>query len=202
MGTDAPGPHHIADALAAAALARSVDVPTGAIRDGLRAHAPGDHRSRLIAEADGIRWVDDSKATNPHAAAAALDACDSTVWIAGGLLKGAAVEDLVTRAAPSLRAAILIGEDRDALRAALAQHAPQVPVAEVVDDDAVPSGPQREAAVARAAVQLAATHAQPGDTVLLAPAAASMDQFRDYRARGESFAAAVHAHVDPTLADG
>lgn len=202
VGTDAPGPHHIADALAAAALARSVDVPTGAIRDGLRAHAPGDHRSRLIAEADGIRWVDDSKATNPHAAAAALDACDSTVWIAGGLLKGAAVEDLVTRAAPSLRAAILIGEDRDALRAALAQHAPQVPVAEVVVDDAVPSGPQREAAVARAAVQLAATHAQPGDTVLLAPAAASMDQFRDYRARGESFAAAVHAHVDPTLADG
>src|SRR5699024_6003523 len=85
VGTDTPGPHHIADALAAAALARSVDVPTGAVRDGLRRHAPGDHRSRLVAEADGVRWIDDSKATNPHAAAAALAACDPVVWIAGGL---------------------------------------------------------------------------------------------------------------------
>jgi UDP-N-acetylmuramoylalanine--D-glutamate ligase len=204
VGTDDPGPHHIADALAAAALARSVDVPTGAVRDGLRAHAPGDHRSRLLAEADGIRWVDDSKATNPHAAAAALAACDSAVWIAGGLLKGAPVDDLVSRVAPRLRSAVLIGEDRAALREALARHAPEVPVAEVVVDSAVPSGPQREDAVARRAVELAAQSAQPGDTVLLAPAAASMDQFVDYRARGERFGEAVRAHLlsHPAAADG
>ena len=205
VGTDSPGPHHIADALAAAALARSVDVPTGAVRDGLRRHTPGDHRSRLVGEADGIRWVDDSKATNPHAAAAALAACESVVWIAGGLLKGARVDELVTGAADRLRAVVLIGEDRRALREALAEHAPQIPVAEVVvasSEDA--AGPLRGADVAARAVELAGAHAVSGDTVLLAPAAASMDQFRDYRSRGEVFGAAVRARLDgtPTSVDG
>ncbi|HLS33216.1 MAG TPA: UDP-N-acetylmuramoyl-L-alanine--D-glutamate ligase, partial [Brevibacterium sp.] len=199
VGTDAPGPHHIADALAAAALARSLDVPTGAVRDGLRGHTPGDHRSRLVGEHAGIRWVDDSKATNPHAASAALAACGSVVWIAGGLLKGARVDELVAEAADRLRAVVLIGEDRTALREALAVHAPQVPVAEVVVDSAADVGlPQRGAAVAARAVELAALHARAGDTVLLAPAAASMDQFRDYRARGQVFGAAVRARLDGT----
>lgn len=199
VGTDTPGPHHIADALAAAALARSVDVPTGAVRDGLRRHAPGDHRSRLVAEADGVRWIDDSKATNPHAAAAALAACDPVVWIAGGLLKGADVDELVAQAAPRLRAVVLIGEDRSALRAALAAHAPDTPVAEVVVASTADEGdPDRGEDVAARAVELAGSFAQPGDTVLLAPAAASMDQFRDYRARGEMFGAAVRSHLHGT----
>lgn len=199
VGTDSPGPHHIADALAAAALALSVDVPTGAVRDGLRRHTPGDHRSRLVGEADGVRWVDDSKATNPHAASAALAACDSVVWIAGGLLKGASVDELVAAAAHRLRAAVLIGEDRRALREALAQHAPYVPVAEVVVDSSPGvAEPLRGADVAARAVELAGDHARSGDTVLLAPAAASMDQFRDYRSRGEVFSAAVRARLDGT----
>ena len=205
VGTDAPGPHHIADALAAAALARSVDVPTGAVRDGLRSHTPGDHRSRLVGEADGVRWIDDSKATNPHAAAAALAACDSVVWIAGGLLKGASVDELVADAAHRLRAAVLIGEDRGSLREALAAHAPDVPVAEVVVDSADDrTDSLRGAAVAARAVELAGEHARAGDAVLLAPAAASMDQFRDYRSRGEAFSAAVRARLDgtPTPVDG
>src|SRR5699024_7657645 len=141
--------------------------------DGLRGHTPGDHRSRLVGEHAGIRWVDDSKATNPHAASAALAACGSVVWIAGGLLQGARVDELVAEAADRLRAVVLIGEDRTALREALAVHAPQVPVAEVVVDSAADVGlPQRGAAVAARAVELAALHARAGDTVLLAPAAA------------------------------
>ncbi len=205
VGSDSPGPHHIADALAAAALARSVDVPTGAVRDGLRRHTPGDHRSRVVGHADGVRWVDDSKATNPHSAAAALAACDSAVWIAGGLLKGARVDDLVADAAHRLRAVVLIGEDRRELREALAAHAPGVPVAEVVVDAAdAPADAPRGADVAARAVELAGELAQSGDTILLAPAAASMDQFRDYRSRGEAFGAAVRARLDaaPTPVDG
>nr|WP_246076089.1 UDP-N-acetylmuramoyl-L-alanine--D-glutamate ligase [Brevibacterium jeotgali] len=204
VGTDAAGPHHIADALAAAALARSIDVPTGAVRDGLRRHTPGAHRSRLVGEAGGVRWVDDSKATNPHAASAALAACDSVVWIAGGLLKGAAVDELVADAAHRLRAVVLIGEDRSALREALAAHAPDVPVDEVVDSSGDLAESSRGAGVAARAVELAGERAQPGDTVLLAPAAASMDQFRDYRSRGEEFGAAVRARLEttPTPVDG
>lgn len=201
VGTDVPGPHHIADALAAAALARSVDVPTGAVRDGLRQHEPGDHRSRLVLEADEVRWVDDSKATNPHSAAAAIAACDSVVWIAGGLLKGARVDELVAEAAPRLRAVVLIGEDRSALREALTEHAPGTPVAEVVlASSSDGADPLRGEDVAVRAVELAGAFAQPGDTVLLAPAAASMDQFRDYRVRGEMFGAAVRSRVDGTTA--
>ena len=177
-----PGAHNVANALAAAALARSYGVPADAVRDGLRAFSPDPHRNALVAETGGVAWVDDSKATNPHAAAASLAAYPSVVWIAGGLLKGADVDDLVRAALPRLRAVVLVGTDRGPFLDALSRHAPDLPV-EVVDrlDNAVMSD-----AVARARVL-----ARPGDTVLLAPAAASMDCFRDYRQRGELFAAAV-----------
>jgi UDP-N-acetylmuramoylalanine--D-glutamate ligase len=179
-----PGDHNVANALAAAAMARSFGVPASSVREGLRAFRPEPHRNALVAVVDDVAWVDDSKATNPHAAAASLAAYQPVVWVAGGLLKGADVEDLVRHAAPRLRAAVLLGTDRAVLAAALGRHAPEIPVVEVtrLDTEAM----QEAVAVARSL-------ARPGDTVLLAPAAASMDCFRDYTQRGDLFASAVQA---------
>ena len=174
-----PGSHNVANALAAAAMARSFGVPAEAVRDGLRAFEPEAHRNALVVERDGVAWVDDSKATNPHAAAASLAAYPSVVWVAGGLLKGAAVEDLVRDAVPRLRAVVLLGTDRAVLREALERHAPDVPVVEVSRLD---TGAMQEVVAA------ARSLARPGDTVLLAPAAASMDCFTDYKQRGDLFA--------------
>jgi UDP-N-acetylmuramoylalanine--D-glutamate ligase len=135
--------------------------------------------------------VDDSKATNPHAASASLDAFDSVVWVAGGLPKGADFSDLVARHAARLRGAVLIGVDRTPLAEALARHAPDVPVVEV--DGADTAG--MPGSVMQRAVAAAARLARPGDTVLLAPACASMDQFTNYGERGDAFAAAVRARL-------
>ena len=182
------GPHNVANALAAAALARAHGVAPGAIRAGLMAFVPDPHRNARIAEIAGVAYVDDSKATNPHAAAASLTSYDPVVWIAGGLLKGAPVDALVAAVAPRLAGAVLLGADRAALAAAIARHAPSLPVKEVTRTD---DGAMSE--VVRAAAGLA----RAGDTVLLAPAAASMDMFRDYGARGDAFAAAVRALAAP-----
>jgi UDP-N-acetylmuramoylalanine--D-glutamate ligase len=179
-----PPPHMVANALAAAALARAHGVPAAAVREGLRAFTPDRHRNEPVGWAGGVAYVDDSKATNPHAAAASLASYPRVVWVAGGLLKGAPVDDLVAAAAGRLAGAVLLGADRAALRAAIARHAPDLPVVEV---DRTDDGAMSE--VVRAAAALA----RPGDTVLLAPAAASMDMFRDYAARGDAFAAAVRA---------
>ncbi len=182
---DAPvlAPHQVSNALAAAALARAAGVPPVAVRDGLRGFRPDPHRIALVATAGGITFVDDSKATNPPAAAASLSAFEHVVWVAGGLLKGADVDDLVRGQAPRLRAAVLIGRDRHLIAESMARHAPDVPVVELATTE---TGVMDD--VVRHAVRLAL----PGDTVLLAPAAASMDMFRDYAQRGEEFAAAVH----------
>jgi UDP-N-acetylmuramoylalanine--D-glutamate ligase len=177
-----PGQHNLANALAAAALARSVGVRPESVAAALRGSPPGRHRNEVVASVGDITWVDDSKATNPHAAQASLAAYPSVVWLAGGLLKGAAVDDLVASNAARLRAVVLLGRDREAIRAALTRHAPDVPVETVSATDT--SG-MTDAVVA------AARLARPGDTVLLAPAAASWDMFRDYAERGELFATAV-----------
>jgi UDP-N-acetylmuramoylalanine--D-glutamate ligase len=197
-GTAAP--HNVENALAAAALARAFGVPPVAVRDGLRRHVPHAHRIARVAERGGVTWIDDSKATNPHAAGASLAAFENVVWVAGGLAKGATFDEIVAAHGRRLRAAVLIGRDRRLIADALSRHAPDVPVAEVdmtetdpmsglmsgqVDDEA------RTAAVMDAVVARAAGLARPGDTVLLAPACASMDMFRDYGARGDAFAAAV-----------
>jgi len=182
------GPHNTANALAAAGLARAWGASAEAVRRGLAAFRADPHRNELVAEAGGVGYVDDSKATNPHAAAASLASYPSVVWIAGGLLKGADVDELVRTAAPRLRAAVLLGTDREPIAQALARHAPQVPVQEVLRGDA-------EAMLE--AVSAARRLARPGDTVLLAPAAASMDCFRDYAQRGELFAAAARAVPSP-----
>ncbi|KQX79451.1 UDP-N-acetylmuramoylalanine--D-glutamate ligase [Streptomyces sp. Root55] len=182
-----PAPHNIANALAAAALARAYGVPPTAVRDGLRAFRPDAHRIEHIADVDGVTYIDDSKATNTHAAEASLAAYDPIVWIAGGLAKGATFDELVTGAAERLRGVVLIGADRALIREALARHAPEVPV---VDLDRTDTGAMS------AAVGEAARLALPGDTVLLAPACASMDMFVNYNKRGEAFADAVRRLAD------
>ena len=178
-----PAPHLVANALAAAALARAHGVPAVAVRDGLRAFTPEAHRIAEVGTVDGVRFVDDSKATNPHAARASLTAYDHVVWVAGGLLKGADVDDLVAAAADRLRGVVLLGRDRAAIAQALARHAPDVPV---VDVDRTDTGAMD------LVVREARALAHDGDVVLLAPAAASMDMFTDYGARGDAFADAVH----------
>ena len=183
-----PAPHNVANALAAAGLARALGahgeprVPLPAIAEGLRRFTPGGHRIAHVATVDGVDYVDDSKATNPHAAAASLAAYDDVVWVAGGLAKGATFDEVVAGAAGRLRGAVLMGQDRALVADALARHAPEVPVVEVSRTD---TGAMDD--VVRAAAGLA----EPGHTVLLAPACASMDMFRDYAARGDAFAAAV-----------
>lgn len=177
-------PHNVADALAAAALARAYGVAPGAIAGGLRAFEPDPHRISHVARIGGVDYVDDSKATNPHAAAASLSAFGPVVWVAGGLFRGlpADLDELVRGAAGRLRGAVLLGTDREVFRQALRRHAPDVPVVEV---------PGTDTGVMDTVVTRAAALARPGDTVLLAPATQSFDLFPNYPARGDAFAAAV-----------
>jgi UDP-N-acetylmuramoylalanine--D-glutamate ligase len=177
-----PGRHNVANALAAAALARAYGVAAEPIADGLRAFVPDPHRNQVVLARHGVTWVDDSKATNPHAAQASLSAYSRVVWIAGGQLKGVDIGDLVAEIAPRLAGAVLLGEDRALVAAALARHAPEIPVITV---DSTDDGAMTEV------VHAAAGLACPGDTVLLAPAAASYDMFASYSARGDAFAAAA-----------
>jgi UDP-N-acetylmuramoylalanine--D-glutamate ligase len=176
------GEHNVANALAAAALARAYGVSPDAIAAGMRAFVPDPHRNELVGQAGGVTWVDDSKATNPHAARASLIAYPRIVWVAGGQLKGVDVSDLIAEVGGRLAGAVLLGEDRAKIAAALARHAPDVPVIVV---DTTDDGAMTEV------VHAAAGLARPGDTVLLAPAAASYDMYSGYAARGDAFAAAV-----------
>jgi UDP-N-acetylmuramoylalanine--D-glutamate ligase len=178
-----PAPHFIANALAAAALARSVGVEPAAIREALRGFVPDGHRIAEVGTFDEVRWVDDSKATNPPAALASLQAYDPVVWIAGGLAKGARFDDLVQRVRGRLRAVVLLGADAEVIGEALARHAPDVPVFRLDPGETSPMD---------RVVAQAAAFARPGDTVLLAPGCASMDMFANYGARGDAFVEAVH----------
>ncbi len=185
-GAPSVAPHYVANALAAAALARAYGVGPLSVRDGLRAFVPDPHRISEVATVDGVRFIDDSKATNPHAAGASLVAFDHVVWIAGGLLKGADVNALVQSVAGRLRGVVLIGADRELIARALARHAPDVPVVDL---------PTTDTGVMDLVVARAGELAQPGDVVLLAPAAASFDMFASYGARGDAFAQAVHRYA-------
>jgi UDP-N-acetylmuramoylalanine--D-glutamate ligase len=182
-----PAPHVVANALAAAALARAHGVEQVAVRDGLRSFRSDGHRIETVAVAGEVTWVDDSKATNPHAARSSLQAYDHVVWVAGGLAKGAHFDDLVVAVRERLRGVVLLGRDRGVIADALARHAPDVPVIDIGGGETEPdgSGPMERA------VEAAARLARPGDTVLLAPGSASQDMFRDYGERGDAFAAAV-----------
>lgn len=188
-------PHVVQDALAAAALALAHGVEPAHVRDGLRAFAPGAHRIVTVGRVDDVAYVDDSKATNAHAAAASLAAFGegSVVWVAGGLAKGATFDELVRTRRDRLRGVVLIGVDRAPLREALARHAPDVTVVEVDAGDTEAVMTRAVAAARRlAAGAPGGTPAAPV-TVLLAPACASMDQFTSYAHRGDAFAAAVRA---------
>ena len=207
LGALAPR-HMVANALAAAALVRAYGVEPKAVRQGIQDYIPGDHRIQPVARMNGVLWINDSKATNPHAASASLSAFSNVVWIAGGLSKGVTYDDLVREHAHRLKAVVLIGTDTSALREALQRHAPDVPVIEPGPGDtegvqtaAAPGGTQAgssgngEQVMARA-VASAARLAGSGDTVLMAPAAASMDQFSSYAHRGDTFIEAVRELVE------
>ncbi len=201
--------HLVADALAAAALVRAAGVEPAAVRAGIRAFEPGDHRIQVVSDEDGVLWVDDSKATNPHAAAASLASFGSVVWIAGGLSKGVSYDDLVRQHGSRLRAVVLLGADPTPLHEALTRLAPDVPISlhpsvhsgQGQDGDPAADAPTGEALM-QWAVAEAARLAREGDTVLMAPAAASMDQFSSYAHRGAAFTAAVRQRGQlPTTAE-
>jgi UDP-N-acetylmuramoylalanine--D-glutamate ligase len=189
-----PAPHVVANALAAAALARAHGVTQAAVRDGLRGFTIDGHRIQTVAVSGDVAWVDDSKATNPHAAQSSLQAFEHVVWVAGGLAKGARFDDLVAGVRDRLRGVVLLGRDRAVIADALARHAPDVPVIDTGGGEDEPldtpgSGPMERV------VEAAARLAHPGDTVLLAPGCASQDQFRNYGERGDAFADAVRRHI-------
>lgn len=176
-------PHNVTNAMAAAALARSVGVAPLSISSALAKFKLDHHRLETVAVHEGVTWIDDSKATNPHAALAALRSQITSIWIAGGLAKGADMRELARLAGARIRSAILIGSDAKLIAEALRKEAPHVKIIEVEGgngDDLM-----------RRVVKIASTEAHPGDSVLLAPACASMDQFKNYAERGELFSAAV-----------
>ncbi|MGA0841820.1 MAG: UDP-N-acetylmuramoyl-L-alanine--D-glutamate ligase [Candidatus Nanopelagicales bacterium] len=175
-------PHNVANALAAAALARSLQVSPVFIKKGLQDFQPAPHRISLVAEINKIKYIDDSKATNTHAADTSLSAYQSVVWIAGGLAKGQDFSDLVKKHLSRIRAVILLGKDRELIKAAFARYSPATPLYEIseINENAM-----------NLVVKQAQSVASSGDVVLLAPGCASWDMFKDYKARGNAFASAV-----------
>ena len=187
-------PHSVSNALAAAGLARAIGINHEVIRGAIKKFRPGRHRIELVLEKNGIRWIDDSKATNPHAAQASLMSQLSVVWIAGGLAKGAEMSDLIAQVGSRLRGAVLIGTDRELIAHELQTNFPKVALIRV---DPKP-GHDRSSAdneFMNQVVTEAKLLAQNGDAVLLAPACASMDQFVSYGDRGDRFAKSVREIV-------
>ena len=182
-------PHSVSNTLAAAGIALSVGVSHEAIRQAVKSFRPGHHRIERVGEIGGVTWVDDSKATNPHAAMASLMSGLSFVWIAGGLAKGASMVELVSRTHGRIRAVILIGKDRELIAEQFEQKAPQIPLFRVDPDG------KSDLTLMEKVVSTAQKIARSGDTVLLAPACASMDQFISYDDRGNQFREAVNKLV-------
>jgi len=170
-----PGRHNLMNVLAAMALAEALHVPLDAMKRAVAKFQGLHHRTELVADRDGVKWVDDSKGTNVGATIAALSGMDAPViLIAGGDGKGADFSGLREPVAKCARAVILIGRDAPQIEKALGN---AVPVTRASD--------------MQAAVQAANRIAQPGDVVLLSPACASFDMFRNYEHRGQVFAQAV-----------
>ena len=177
-------PHNISNAMAAAGLALAIGVPHPVVNSGLKNFKLDHHRLELVLSKDGIDWINDSKATNPHAAKAALSSYQSNIWIAGGLAKGARMADLISKTGSRIKAAILIGQDRENIAAELLRLAPHVNIYRI---DAEGDAQEMMDRVVTQAKDLA----EVGDTVILAPACASMDQFKSYAQRGEFFSNSV-----------
>lgn len=182
-------PHNVANAMAAAGLARAVGANATSISAALADFRLDHHRLELILEHNGVSWIDDSKATNPHAALAALKSQMRAIWIAGGLAKDANMELLIKEGRSRIKYAILIGRDASVISDSLRKFAPDV-LFEIVDSKLAGSELMREV------VRIAKAKAESGDTVLLAPACASMDQFKNYSERGDLFAQAVKDLID------
>jgi UDP-N-acetylmuramoylalanine--D-glutamate ligase len=178
------GLHNAANALAALALCRALDLPLQPLLAALREFKGLPHRVELIGEANGVRWYDDSKGTNVGSTVAALTGLaqrdTKVVLIAGGDGKGQDFSPLRNAVERSARELVLIGRDAPLIEAAVAGS----------------GAPIRRAASMEQAVALAAHAARPGDAVLLSPACASFDMFRDYRHRGEVFRLAVEGVID------
>ncbi len=170
-----PGRHNQLNVLAAMALAEAMHVPPDAMKRAVARFRGLHHRTELVAERDGVRWIDDSKGTNVGATVAALSGMDAPViLIAGGDGKGADFHELRAAVAQRARAVVLIGRDATRIESALGGVVPVVHAADM-----------------RAAVDAAARLAQAGDVVLLSPACASFDMFRNYEHRAQVFVAAV-----------
>jgi UDP-N-acetylmuramoylalanine--D-glutamate ligase len=167
-------PSQRANAAAAAAAALAFGVEPDAVRRALTAFPPLPHRGQVVAQVDGVRFVDDSKATNPHAALATILGFDRAVLICGGRSKGVDLSPLA-EAIPRLAGVVVLGEAADELEAIFS------------------TLPVRRAGSIEDAVVMAHAMAGPGTAVVLAPACSSWDMFRDYRERGDRFASAARA---------
>lgn len=183
-------PHNVANALAAAGLARVAGIAHEKIQEAIKSFTPGRHRIETVLKKDEITWINDSKATNPHAAAASIMSALSVIWIAGGLAKGATMSELVARVKSRVRVAILIGEDRSLIADEIAIQAPEIEVV-LIDPPADYGKGATSNSLMESVVHAAQLRAKSGDTVLLAPACASMDQFLSYADRGDRFTKAV-----------
>jgi UDP-N-acetylmuramoylalanine--D-glutamate ligase len=171
-----PGLHNAANALAAHALLTEIGAPAASLARAMREFKGLPHRVELVAELEGVRYYDDSKGTNVGAAVAALDGFrEPVVLIAGGDGKGQDFAPLLTAVSRNTRAVVLIGRDAPAIEKALARA----------------GVPLERAPSMEAAVRTARANARPGDVVLLSPACASFDMFRNYGHRGDVFAHAV-----------
>jgi len=171
------GRHNLQNALAALALGHAIGLPMGAMLDTLREFSGLKHRAQLVAQIDGVSWINDSKATNVGAAVAALVGMPGKhVLIAGGIAKGADFSALTDVVREHCRAVILLGEDADKIQSVMPEG---VEVKQVID--------------MQSAVIAAAALAQPGDNVLLAPACASFDMFDNFEHRGDVFIQSVEA---------
>jgi UDP-N-acetylmuramoylalanine--D-glutamate ligase len=177
-------PHNVANAMAAAGLALAIGVAHPLIKQGITNFKLDKHRLQTVLSKDGIDWVNDSKATNPHAATASLLSHLSNIWIAGGLAKGAKMDELILRTASRIKAAIIIGQDGEIIVDALKKHAPNAPIHMIANSNGSED-------LMNEVVSCALEIATLGDTVLLAPACASMDQFTSYAQRGDLFAQSV-----------
>ena len=176
-------PHLLANVAAATAIARACDISPNAIGDAIAKFRLDRHRIEFVANQGGVLWFDDSKATNAHATEASLRSFERVVWIVGGLLKGVNIRPLIRNNVDRLKAAIVIGVDRAEVLASLRECAPELQVIEISESDSTK--------VMNRVVEAARSIAEDGDVVLLAPSAASMDQFQDYADRGNQFARAV-----------
>ena len=172
--------HLLANAAAAATIARACGIEPIYVKQALRSFQLAPHRAQFLGQVGQVRFVNDSKATNAHAAEASLGASESVVWILGGLLKGVNPEPLIIRHGAKLRGVVLLGAETELLEGLFSEHLPALPVVLAAKNDPMGS-----------AVQSAFEISKPGDTVLLAPMAASMDQFLDYAERGDKFVEAA-----------